>query len=381
MSKFPYSGLDYSIGILLCITSLTGIIMNSVAFVYFKSATKRNRNGKFFKRLYSVISLNDIFICLGVFPAIEAAFSSDREGVLFTNSAFCSGWFVYWFTIYYLSMILIAALSISRLCLIMSPKSYLTPWVSYAICGGFAVVIFTFWATLSAVHLVYPTYYPEHMFCGFASFSNSNTSLLYNSGLTAKFILVAINGVSVACFFTVCITFVLSLVYLQRFIKAASVQGVSKRPRIAAAKTVILVTFLYILFNVPIMSITLYMVGDRIINPEPDDATIEYMIWRNNTHLFKSVTFLNQYAMALCFALGTSLNSMLNPIVYACRIGGFKNFLSNIWENRSQILDAHSSNMDTSQSQQRGLSSPNDKKRSVQLSAINENSILELRNR
>ena len=375
MTKFSYTVMDCVFGVILCLAALLGAVMNTFAFIYFKSTKKRNKNGKFFKRLYSFISFNDILICLGVFPAIEASFSSDREGFLFSNSLFCSAWFVFWFTVYYLSMILIAVLSISRLILIKSPKCLLIPWLSYAICGTVCVIIFTFWTTLTAVQLVYTTYYTEHLFCGFATFSNADLTVPYNSGKTAGILLIIINGVSIVCFVTVCTSFILSLVFLNKFSKAARGKGMSRKHQVAAAKTVILMTLLYILFNVPLIMITLYMISDRAVHPVPDDATVGYMIERVYTKLFQEATFLNHYAFAFCFVLATCLNSMMNPIVYSRRISGFKKFLLDLWKNRAPNLSIDTFSSTGTTQQLRGISTPNYKKRSDHLTTITENSM------
>ena len=137
MSKFLYKELDCTSGSVLFIASFLGIVTNIVSVCYFLSMKPRNPNNEFFRRLYSIISLNDILLCISVIPVIEATFSEDRQGKLFNNYDFCSFWAAFQFVTFQMSVILLTILSLSRLVLIRNPRVRLYPCCAYITPGIF----------------------------------------------------------------------------------------------------------------------------------------------------------------------------------------------------------------------------------------------------
>ena len=332
-SRFPNAGLDVSIGVVLAFASVAGTIMNLVAFSYFKNKTKRNLNGEYFRRLFSIITVNDVIVCCAVFPVIDATFCKERNAQLFGNAAFCWIWFVVWHTAWQMSLITVAMLSLSRFLVIRYPHLVLSPWITYGALGSLAASILIYWLTVVGLNMVYPTYYKEYLFCGaslfrdLASMRDSHKPFPRDNYRVRKIIISLATISIVLSFLIVSISFIMSLVYLQCRKNVYSNNRASNRRQYAAAKTVIIFSFINIISNTPVMMVAFYMLQE-ITNPLKHGSTGAEIMAKFS---FNNNSALEQYAWPISMIFTTCLNSTINPILYYLRMQGFARFVSDLF--------------------------------------------------
>ena len=329
MTKFPYEELDCASASVLSVASFLGIVTNFVSLCYFLSMKPRNSNNEFFRRLYSIISLNDILLCISVIPVIEAAFSEDRKGKLFNNRDFCSIWFVLQFVTFHMSMVLLTILSLSRLLLIRNPRVRFNPCCAYIMPGTFLAGYTTLFIGYKTSKLVDVIYIAEMMQCkcmGTFVATNSSTLLYSQEDRTVAGVLLAAEcGMSSLGYLTVCISVVASLLYLAKS-KKAEVKSFHQ-PR--AAVTVILMTLLFIVFNTLAVMVNLYFMLDwAVLNPvEMGTTTVGEVLIRFSSNVFKDSRILSQYAIFFTTTFGACLNSAMNPGIYYFRLQAYQKFV------------------------------------------------------
>ena len=122
---------DTCIGILLSFCSVIGIIFNVPSVTYFLTQSPRNNNASYFQRIYQIISMIDLFICLTLFPYIDVAFARGRRSRLLKNGTVCSIWSIFWTVLPEMSVFMVAFISVSRLLLLMNPHRVFKPLLGW----------------------------------------------------------------------------------------------------------------------------------------------------------------------------------------------------------------------------------------------------------
>ena len=338
MSTDYNSALEYTVGAILIITSIFGTLLNVVSFSYFSFLKTRNKNSEFFKKLYMSITVNDILISLTLFPFIEAIFSENRQGILASNHPFCVITFVGWFLLSQNSVILLALLSLTRLLLLRNPNRVFIPNIAFIIPLAAFLIFLIIWSVPIATGDLYIFYNPNYIECSFNSFSMQNDSRPVSIGdqVGAIVVVTMYNSIASSVFNIVSISFVMSLVKLRKTSQVATRLGGKADKQREAAKTVAIVTFVYILCNVPFMLVMMYVLIDVIKNPAEENTTVADIRARYFTQIFgQNNTLMNQYVCILANKIAVSLNSLMNPFVYYFRIDGFRKFVSRAW-NRGE---------------------------------------------
>jgi hypothetical protein len=135
---------DSAIGTLLVIITLVGVPANLTScYLFFKEKT-RNSNAKFFQRIYMVITAVDTFICGALFPTIQALLRGRRsDDLLFTRAPFCTLWYILWIVAQQETIFLVAMLSSSRLYLLRYPlkKLYVPAATAAPLLFGLIVLV------------------------------------------------------------------------------------------------------------------------------------------------------------------------------------------------------------------------------------------------
>ena len=340
--------IDFLLGTILLLTSLLGALFNTAALCYFRSLVRKNKNGEFFRRLYMVINFTDILICFSAFPSIEALFSESRKGYLLTNPGFCSVWMVYWWILCQKSVLLVATLSVSRLTILRHKTIELRPSVAFLVPAIFVVSKVCMFIVAFSMQFMFTTYVPEYLVCSFIAFKDNLTEPVTTKMLTTIIgTLSAFNFITSMCFFLTCASFIASLYLLHRSAKASTVINSSTKRHVEAAKTVILVTLLYLTFNTPIMVVMSTLVSKLLLNPpNADDLKTGDMIRYFFSEPFgQSSRFANQYVIAITNMLFVCLNSALNPIALYFRIDGFRNC---VWSKIYLIVRRNENRVDPS---------------------------------
>ena len=335
-SRFYYRAMKFSascdhfVGILLIIISIVGIFNNLVSFSYFRTRNYKTSNGLYFKRLYMIITLTDTAICAFLLPIINAALSVDRQGVLFNNRAVCSIWSSIWSTLPQLSIYLVGVLSVSRLVVLVKPTRQLRPILALllpAVCG-FALL--TTIVALLASRVMYGVYIREWLGCTFTALrpgEDLNRPLTQEDLDKTLLFTIVFNIIPGASIIPISISFFLSLYYLKKSSRESVNISTSYKKQLEAAKTVILVTFLYILFNIPYAGAMLYRLLVSEWAQSHDQTVKEYVNGRTLNPTDSE--FVNYYFMPVACVVSVSMNSMVNPAVYYWRIGTFRNYVKN----------------------------------------------------
>ena len=321
---------DYLIGTLLIVISLVGIFNNIISFCYFRTRISKSNNALYFQRLYMVITLTDTAICLLVIPVINAALSDNRDGALFKNETICRMWATIWSTLPQLSIYMVGVLSVSRLVVLVKPTRQLHPSLAVILPALCLFALVTTSITLLVSGVMHGVYIREWLGCTFtaltpgASLNRTLTQQDLDKGLLFTTIY---NIIPAASIVPISISFTLSLYYLKKSSKKSVNIATSYRRQLEAAKTVILVTLLYIIFNIPYSGALVYrlLVSEWTLSGE---LTVqEYLDGRT----LKPTTsdFFNAYFMPMVCVVSVSMNSMVNPAVYFCRITNFRNYVKN----------------------------------------------------
>ena len=335
---------DTVLGVVLTVISIIGVTLNIGSFVFFALQKAKNPNKIYFKRLYMVITLNDILICIFLFPVIQAAFSPNRgrsiygvlesPALLFFDKTFCGTWIIIWWTISQLSIFLVGFLSLSRLFVLKYPAKQLhMTWLPLVLPVGFCVVFATPWIVIIASGFQHPVYSqnilsciifplsPEELFSPASKEDLSIavlTTFLYNLIPTLMFLVIV-----VSC--------VLSIRLLQESGRNADALGKKGKQQWEAAKTVVLITAVYILCNIPLkIFVWMYMVdlykGTRSGFREGMVVYEFIVFWhQDGLKLTAGTPFLKNYITPILQQLSVAVNSTANPVIYLARMKHMRN--------------------------------------------------------
>eukprot|EP00116_Pleurobrachia_bachei_P004686 sb/3464948/ len=252
--------------IILC-TVIVGALGNMFALTYFNVSGSTNSNGRYFKNVYMMIAIVDILICVLSLPLVEAALRDGRNAALFGDETFCTVWGCLWAISVSTSIFLIGLLSFSRLCLLMFPQVKLNPLAAVAMCVTVVVIMCIVCSCLLLSNTTFMAYKPMWMYCFFSIYPGSNLDYIitqdgYKAGI---FIVILFTLIPTITFVLISISFVLSLFYLHRSQAAANLTCSGRTQRtVHAAKTVVLVTMIYIISQLPFVLLAIQTLHKRI---------------------------------------------------------------------------------------------------------------------
>ena len=318
---------DASVGAFLALTSILGIFGNSVAFIFFSRSSKRaDSKCLYFNRIYILITLTDVLICIAQVPAIEASFSSNRNAVLFSHNAFCEMWgFLFHTTLALGSILLVGLLSTSRVLVLRFPYMPMRPWFVW-----FAVAVFFFFnlaAFLATVHSadVHITYHPRWMSCGLSMYPSDPppTFIIDHHRLILWIITVGLESVlpGVLTFCLITLSFFASVMILTNETR----QNCVSRRRHQATKTITIISLVYVIFNIPFVLLAGGALGKKIgvslTMTEP--LTLAQFLETNSS----GNGFVDGYGVFLVMTASVAVNSALNPVIYLWRMSRFRGFI------------------------------------------------------
>ena len=317
---------DHTVGITLCIVSVLGTTLNTLSFLYFSHLHTRNTTAQFFRTLYMVITCNDFLICAALFPNIDAAFAGERAGLLSKHPQFCSTWVMVMWVLPQMSIFLVGLLSVSRLLVLKYPTKQFNPRLACLLPALCMVVILSVSGSLKVSGIMFPTYFPEWLSCAPSCFpATSNTSESVTSADLWKGIVIAIpyNVIPGLSILPISVSFILSLVSLKRStVVSASINSSSKRQR-EAAVTVIIVTALYILFNIPYAAFLTFILSGLSQPLSPDNPISIGDFVKDRITQSTGSMFVDKYLAVIVYIVNPSVNSLVNPLIYFWRIKSF----------------------------------------------------------
>ena len=349
----PDKAADLLVGTVLLVCTLLGVPANLASCYYFSSRAARNANTLFFNRVYTVISFVDCLICVLQLPVVQVLFggaspesgaytrpTSNSSSLLFNNGAFCSFWSVLWNTLSVQSVVLVAVLSLSRLCLLMYPTKQLSPasaWLVPALSGALiACVLCTAPILLGYTVAVYFSEYGVCFMMGDSGeFWNSTSSLsmkiLSNTTIPSNLLkqeaILNFAYTVLITFLAVLITvaFALSMGYLNKALKRSESTNSSSKQTKQASLTVVLVTSIYLVCNVPTLLYYLQLIYNQVNAGFLGSDKITYEQYISSYEAGPGM--FNYYLSLVGLNLPIVLNSTLNPAVYLWRMQPFRRFV------------------------------------------------------
>ena len=312
--------IDAIIGSIYCFCFVFGTIANSTSLIYFlKEKPGRGRNKGYMTSLYRLISMNDTLICFLVLPIVIVSFSKYRDPVFFANSEFCTVWGLLWNVFPILSVFLVAILSFSRTVLMIYPLKLLDIKIPVIFLATFftVLVIEKLIAEFSTYGPNY-TYWSRHMVC---YLQNTTNDTFYVTEPYDKIQTVIVLVVLALPVIPIMASFLTSL-YKLRCAKKNEVGVSSTNFRNSkkssahdkATNTVILVTGIYILCNIPVL-FSHFLFMSMVIKDIPEGG------------LKQSKKVVYYYLWVGSYVLLVAINASCNPLVYFTRMKGFRNFI------------------------------------------------------
>ena len=323
--------IDITFGVLYTICIIFGTLANVMSFLYFiKRKTGAATNKTYMIYLYRIITFVDILICFLVFPLIEASFNQSdgrgKEPVLFDDSVFCTIWGVLWNVLPVLSVVLVAILSFSRCLLLLYPliKLDIKKPVIFLTVATLIMITEKLVAQFSSVKEIYGGVkyrYREKLVsaCYLSSGKVHAAESTYDSA--QSFIFLFLLGLPVI---PILVSFIVTVYKLRVAQKnEGEVMSIEKSKHMKATITVMIVTGIYIICNIPVLICHLYFVNHLVDNMK----TLKAKVKANGGSGLKSYLDNWTIVFSTSYTLLVAVNSTLNPIIYFTRMKLFRNFV------------------------------------------------------
>ena len=309
---------EAALGTLILFCFLVGVPGNLLATIYFVQEHLNNaRNTKklFFTEIYISMTTVDLILTITLFPVFENYFSGHRDGYLFRDRHFCLLWGFLWEIVPCISVFLVGLLSFSRMLILVRPMQSLNLNVLRAIL--FAYFLYHF---ILRVTLIMADDDPSDIYniisytdtAGYCYFTPNNTQLWYFNAYHAGVVL----GLPIL---PISLSFILSIFKLRESASSPSTQNFSRVAQTQATITIIIVTSVYLICNLPLF-INYCFYSHVIIT---DNAAWEKYFY----YYDKNKVFMGWYIWNVTFIDLVSLNSAINPIVFFLRMKPFREFV------------------------------------------------------
>ena len=297
--------IEILLGLLFIVIQVPGTIFNIISVVFFWKQSPEKKNRLYFKRLYLMVSTVDLLICSTVFPMIYVHLSGRKAGA-FGYEWFCYSWGVVWEVLPHLSVFLVAVLSFSRMLLILFPfRTFSTTPVLLTIA---LYILFILGRILIPILLKISTvtYISYISYC-----------FIWQAEELYQFLQVVPTLELLVPIFPVSISIVITVIKLKRGSKFGR-----HRIQYAACVTVVMVTLLYILLNIPVfinyIYYTIWLISS--LHLHYSSAKQDYISYLE----YYGTNFLFNYSWGITYVLLVGLNSLFNPFIYFSRISYFR---------------------------------------------------------
>eukprot|EP00116_Pleurobrachia_bachei_P006018 sb/3466280/ len=273
----------------------------------------RNERSCFANRLYLAICTVDVSI-LVCFVPVTASYIYKREPTLFPDW-FCPFYGIVWFTLSRLSIVLIAILSVTRTFSLVRPFA-----------GSPSLNFISVFITLASILLVVQFSVP--FWHGGSYLYNEETVTCYPvDGPTVKIsnayqILILLE--IVIPFFAILSSCIVSVVSLRSIhLKTSLAVGARKNGR--ASVTILLMTAVYLVFNVPFVMFVTGMIVKWFLHQSPKLDGYLFLFYAPKIGNFNFRHLLN-----FCETVSVALNSMSNAIVWIYRSTAMRSWLKGL---------------------------------------------------
>ena len=331
--------IDITFGVLYTICIIFGTLANVMSFLYFiKRKTGAATNKTYMIYLYRIITFVDILICFLVFPLIEASFYQTEQGkepvlfgkkpVLFGDSVFCTIWGLLWNVLPVLSVVLVAILSFSRCLLLLYPLIKLDIKKPVIILTVATLIMITekLVAQFLSVKEIYEgvKYRYREKFVSACYLSSEKVYAAESRYDSAQsFIFLFLLGLPVI---PILVSFIVTVYKLRVAQKnEGEVMSIEKSKHMKATITVMIVTGIYIICNIPVLICHLYFVNHLVDNMK----TLKAKGIGKGGMGSGLKSYLDNWTIVFStsYTLLVAVNSTLNPIIYFTRMKLFRNFV------------------------------------------------------
>lgn len=256
--------------------------------------------------LYILITVVDILSCGTCIPS-AVAYINNREPMWYGESWFCYGWGMLWAVIPFMSVFLVAVLSITRTISLIRPlqqvktqsvmiiviaySSYLIMWSTVPIIFGYGNFVYT----------------PEDTYCWESTQAGwySNVEIINGAVLLAF----PIVPVIISC--------VISTYCVLSSLKISTLSTTVRNMKVEATITIILITMTYIFLNIPIFVIWVLYIYDNFN--------------------VRDVVILKYYSWSVCYVICVAFNATLNPVIYLSRMEKFRISFMGLFKKDSRL--------------------------------------------
>ena len=280
---------------------------NIIAFLFFLSRPKDLAN-----RLYIIIAFVDILTSFCILP-VGLSLLFNRAPLMFRSSVFCHIWGMVWTLTPYMSVFLVAVLSVSRTLVLMSPLRFRS--IRVDIIMGFIAVYSVVIVVRSCLPYLVPfvetfTFEAEDMECMWSinkTKHSEDLSYTYNSWIIGS-VLIQLT----LPFLLIMVSCCLSVWAVRKSMSTSD--GGGAPPSLCAAKrsatvTILIITLVYMTCNMPLfiyfIAFSEFWYAGDITNWIFSDSTDKYM-W------------------SFVYTTAIAVNAALNCVVYVCRMRAFR---------------------------------------------------------
>ena len=323
--------LDMFLGTICVLCVIIGVPGNILSLWYFHHKIRVGKgrgSADFFGYLYLAISLTDLIICVTIIPVTEA-FINGRNSVMFEQNSFCTIWGLVWEIIPFYSVFLVGVLSISRLITLFQPHRMLSTTLLVWWLASYLTALVLSKAVPLMMKFSNVKYFKNTMYCFLLPIPDS---VYWAFSIASSIVLLA---APILPILITCLTLIYKLTSTHLPISTQYNQkrrgALSRQTR--ATKTIIIVTLVYISYNIPVFLKFVHHLQYVIRNTQ--DIQYDYK------KAYDSVV-LYWYGWVFTYTVCVVMNSATNPVVYLCRMKGFNNFVSELFFLRRRISMQHS---------------------------------------
>lgn len=291
------TSIDITLSVICFIVFLVGTPGNLLAMFYFISCGRDLPT-----RLYTLLSFIDFIISIFILP-VGLSLVQARDPVMFGWPPFCTLWGLVWTWAPYMSVFLIAVLSITRTLVLLNPLRIISKRLVMVIVGLYGVWIAVRMLTPVVVEGPEFSYLKGSVECMW----QSENEVLNEMSLITVIVFLA-NPILPILLSCVISTYVI-MKSIQRLSNASSGQDKKRNATI----TILILTGTYLFLNFPLF---IYLAG----------FTFYYVSHRQQDWLGGDIT-LDNYLWNFVYVILIGVNSLANVLVYLCRIRNFRTFL------------------------------------------------------
>ena len=303
--------VDHVLGALCVACLLLGAPSNLTALIYFSK--KRSRDTP--TLLYVTITLTDTVTCVLVTPVAITLFLGRSPG-MFGSFTACNVWGLLWEIQPYYSVFLVFMLTILRTVSLVKPLFVIKTRRVFAVLIGYYLFLLVRFIVGLAANLGRYRYEAKDGY----PFNHFTNEWFARWDIVAGVVLLAFPIIPVAVSGVMSVYIVRSSVSACQEEVSSNTRGRGRNSKHRATTTILLLTTIYIVFNIPVfinyirLAIIVFAPNHRdFLNPD------------NNNR------FVHAYAWLFTYIMSVALNALVNPIVYFFRMARFRHAIKDIW--------------------------------------------------